>query len=73
MFQCNYASHEKQARQWLLDNKQTTIEELALMSTHEVEDRINKLYTCFKCETDWLLVKKEDMPKFSGIVTWIER
>lgn len=52
MFKCNYAAHEKQARKWILDNGLATVENLATMSTQDVENLIKKHCTCFKCDDD---------------------
>ena len=72
-FEIKYTGHEVRARKLLLQQKLKTAEELALMATHEVEQAINAEFEAIDTGEDWLLVPRDKLAEFNGIIKWIER
>lgn len=72
-FEIKYANHSAQARRLLLDRNLAPANALAVMSDRDVEDQINKHFTCYWSDPDWLCIEKAKMPEFNKIATWIER
>lgn len=72
-FKIKFTGHEKTARKLLREKKLKTANELAEMTSFEVEDAINKSFSAIECGEDWLLVPKEKMQEFNKLITWIER
>ena len=72
-FQIKYTGHEIGARKLLLDKNIKTAEELAIMSTGEIEDVINEVFVAYYTQDDWILVYRYDVTNFDGLTEWVER
>ena len=72
-FSIKYTGHEKDARKLLLRKRLNTVEELAVMSTADVEEAINANFIAYDCGEDWLLVEKSKVEEFRRLATWVER
>lgn len=64
--------HEIAARRLLLKNGTKTADELALMTSYEVEQVVNADFKAIKCGENWLLVPNDKLADFQGLVTWIK-
>lgn len=72
-FSIEYTGHEAMARQLLLKSGAKTAEELAIMTSYDIERAINSLYKAFECGGNWLLVRYEKLEDFNSLVTWVKR
>lgn len=72
-FKFKYSSHERAARNLLLKKNHKTEEELAVMTSVEVEMAIEEKYVTIQMEDDWLLIPKDKYPEFQKIAEWIDR
>lgn len=72
-FEINYLGHERNARRLLLNNNLATIEELATMTSNDVEEKINQNYIAYQNGENWLLIQKEKESEFNEITKWINR
>lgn len=72
-FYITYTGHERNARKLLLDERIIDSESLAVMSSSEVTDLINKNFLCYQVGEDWLIIHKQDETKFNNMIKWIER
>ena len=57
----------------LLEEKIVDTDALALLSSAEVTDLINKNFQRFRVDDDWLLVRKKDVKQFESLVLWCDR
>lgn len=70
----DYTGQERDARKLLIDEKIASIEEVAIMSGDEVEEKIQERYEVVaKADEEIILVKKEDMEKFEKLVKVLAR
>ena len=70
----NYTGQERKARKLLIDEKIAPIEEVAIMSGKDVEEKIRERYeVVVKADEEVILVKKEDMEQFEKLVKVISR
>lgn len=70
----DYTGQERNARKLLIDEKIASIEEVAIMSGDEVEEKIRERYEVVaKADEEILLVKKEDMEQFEKLVKVLSR
>lgn len=72
-FYASYNGHERNARKILLEEKIVDTDALALLSSAEVTDLINKNFQRFRVDDDWLLVRKKDVKQFESLVLWCDR
>ena len=72
-FHIKYTGHESRARKILLARGIKTAEELAVMSSYEVEQAINAGFHAIDCGEDWLLVPLDKVADFNELITWIDR
>lgn len=68
-----YLGHEKNARKLLLNDNLVTLEELAMMTSNDIEEKINQNYIAYQNGEDWLLIPKENESEFNKITKWISR
>ena len=70
----DYTGQERNARKLLIDEKIASIEEVAIMSGDEVEEKIRERYEVVaKADEEIILVKKEDMEQFEKLVKVLAR
>ena len=70
----NYTGQERKARKLLIDEKIAPIEEVAIMSGKDVEEKIRERYeVVVKADEEIILVKKEDMEQFEKLVKYLTR
>lgn len=70
----DYTGQERNARKLLIDEKIASIEEVAIMSSDEVEEKIRERYEVVaKADEEIILVKKEDMEQFEKLVKVLAR
>ena len=70
----NYTGQERKARKLLIDEKIAPIEEVAIMSGKDVEEKIRERYEVVaKADEEIILVKKEDMEQFEKLVKYLTR
>lgn len=72
-FHIKYTGHETRARKLLLKKELKTADELAVMTSFEVEQAINAEFQAFDCGEDWLLIPQDKVSDFQALVTWIDR
>lgn len=69
-----YTGQERDARKLLIDEKIAPIEDVAVMSGEDVEEKIRERYEVVaKADEEILLVKKEDMEQFEKLVEVLSR
>lgn len=69
-----YLGMERDARKILIDEKLAKAEEVALMTSIEVYEKLLETYEVVSCEhEDITLVKKEDMKTYNSIVKYLSR
>lgn len=69
-----YTGQERDARKLLIDEKIAPIEDVAVMSSEDVEEKIRERYEVVaKADEEILLVKKEDMKQFEKLVEVLSR
>lgn len=69
-----YTGQERDARKLLIDEKIAPIEDVAVMSSEDVEEKIRERYEVVaKADEEILLVKKEDMEQFEKLVEVLSR
>ena len=70
----DYTGQERDARGLLIDEKIAQIEDVAIMSGEDVEEKIRERYEVVaKADEEILLVKKEDMEQFDKLVKVLTR
>ena len=70
----NYTGQERKARKLLIDEKISSVEDVAIMSGKDVEEKIQERYeVVVKAGEEVILVKKEDMEQFEKLVKVISR
>ena len=70
----DYTGQERDARELLIDEKISPIEEVAIMSGEDVEEKIRERYEVVaKADEEILLVKKENMEQFDKLVKVLTR
>ena len=70
----NYTGQERKARKLLIDEKISSVVDVAVMSGKDVEEKIQEHYeVVVKANEEVLLVKKEDMEQFEKLVKVISR
>ena len=70
----DYTGQERDARGLLIDEKIASIEDVAIMSGEDVEEKIRERYEVVaKADEEILLVKKEDMGQFDKLVKVLTR
>lgn len=70
----DYTGQERNARKLLIDENIASIEEVAIMSSDEVEEKIRERYEVVaKADEEIILVKKEDMEQFEKLVKVLAR
>lgn len=72
-FQILYVGHERAARSLLLEKQIKTAEELAMMTSYDVEKAINEAYACVQDGEDWLLAPKDKFDYINSLISWIKR
>ena len=73
-FLFNYYGQERNARKLLINEKLASVDEVAVMSSNEVESLIKKYYEVISnYGEEVILVKKDDMDKFKKIVKYLYR
>ena len=75
LFELRFTNHEKAVRGMLLQSKQVTPEQLAVMTNADLEDFVRKNYKAFSMNNgeDWMLVPNEKYNEFSNLVKWVCR
>lgn len=69
-----YTGQERDARKLLIDEKIAPIEDVAIMSSEDVEEKIRERYEVVaKADEEIILVKKEDMEQFEKLVEVLSR
>lgn len=69
-----YIGQERNARRLLIAEKLVTPEELAVMSSGEVSDMVQRYYTVASTQyEEILLVRKEDLDTFNSITRVLRR
>lgn len=69
-----YTGQERDARKLLIDEKIAPIEDVAIMSSEDVEEKIRERYEVVaKADEEIFLVKKEDMKQFEKLVEVLSR
>lgn len=69
-----YTGQERDARKLLIDEKIAPIEDVAIMSSEDVEEKIRERYEVVaKADEEIFLVKKEDMKQFDKLVEVLSR
>jgi hypothetical protein len=70
----SYCGQERNARKLLINEKLASVDEVAVMSSDEVESLIKKHYEVISnYGEEVILVKKDDMDKFKKIVKYLYR
>ena len=70
----NFNGMERDARKILIDEKLAKVEEVAVMTSVEVCEKILETYEIVSCEDEKItIVKKEDMKTYSNIVKFLIR
>lgn len=70
----DYTGQERDARKLLIDEKIAPIEDVAIMSGKDVEEKIRERYEVVaKANEEILLVKKEDMEQFEKFIKILTR
>lgn len=70
-FEIDYTEHECNARRLLMQQGIKTVEELAVMTSWDVEQAINSAYKCLRCGEHWLLIPRNKVEDFESIATFI--
>lgn len=69
-----YTGQERDARKLLIDEKIASVEDVAIMSSEDVEEKIRERYEVVaKADEEIILVKKEDMEQFDKLVKTLSR
>ncbi len=70
----NYLGMERSARKILMEDKLATAEEIAMMTSVEVCEKLLETYEVVSCESeDITIVKKEDMATYNSITKFLSR
>lgn len=70
----NYLGMERDARKILIDEKLAKAEEVAMMTSLDVCDKLLEYYEVVACEDeDITIVKKENMKTYNDIVRFLSR
>ena len=70
----DYTGQERDARKLLIDEKIASVEDVAIMSSEDVEEKIRERYEVVaKADEEILLVKKEGMEQFEKLVVILTR
>lgn len=70
----NYLGMERAARKILMDEGLAKAEEVAMMTTVEVCDKLLETYEVVSCESeDITIVRKEDMKTYNSITKFLSR
>lgn len=70
----NYSGMERAARCILLEEKLTTMEELAIMTEIEVCEKLLESYEVVFCDyEDIAIVRKEDVQTYDSIIKYLSR
>lgn len=70
----NYTGQERKARKLLIDEKISSVEDVAIMSGKDVGEKIQERYeVVVNANEEIFLVKKEDMEQFEKLVKVLSR